>query len=417
LINYLEDCDLESLFKDNSIYRNRIFNEGVKIAPLLYFFVYSLVDYAIKNKMDTIYYQTREGETFVKVFDIIASNNPFNSKLPKAKVMEISRMASFAPSLKEFSIDELMRMWSQYKKQSIKTLYKSLNVDIDSYTKYFKKYDIDIDEVIDEPYSNERIKKLFSDVEYKKLMDKELNKKREKFLNFFEHNYGIKNEKGSLLIVDIGWRGSIQDNLAYIYDKKDIYGYYIALFDYFNKQPKNVNKKAFIDDIQVRDNVILNLITLLEWLYNPGTGSVIGYEGNKAIRKMKDQEKSVIEEYIKPLQEGMFEGVKVINEAMAKKPIDVNEMKNIACEMFKDVKENPSPEIVDAYYSMVFNNNFGDGDEILKPKKLSFIDRFNVIKCRNLLRKEDWKEAFMKYNHVGYMKYLLDIAKLIKRKK
>jgi len=63
--------------------------------------------------------------------------------VPKAELIEVSRVATFAASLDEFNVQNLLRIWSQYRAQSMKALFKSLDIDIEKYDEYFKKYDID----------------------------------------------------------------------------------------------------------------------------------------------------------------------------------------------------------------------------------------------------------------------------------
>ena len=65
-----------------------------------YFFGYSIVEYAIKNNIDKVYYQTREGETFIKIHELIKRNNPFGVELPDCDTIEVSRMGTFSASLK-----------------------------------------------------------------------------------------------------------------------------------------------------------------------------------------------------------------------------------------------------------------------------------------------------------------------------
>lgn len=408
------EYSFNGIYKDNKNEKNRIFNSGVDIAPLLYFFVYNIIETAIKKDIKTIYYQSREGETFIKIHKLIEENNPFGIEIPKAKVMEVSRMATFAPSLKEFSIRELLRLWSQYKKQSIKALFKTINIEIGEYQKYFEKYKLDINTDINEPWFDPKIQKLFDDKEFTNQVEKELKNKKIELGKYFKEQLEIENTEGDLFVVDIGWRGTIQDNLAYIFDKKNVGGYYLTLFDYYNYQPENTYKISFIDDKDVRDNIVCNIITLLEWIYNPGTGSVVEYKNGLAIRKAKEKEMNVVEKYIKPLQEGMFEGCKVINEYIKCHPYEAKETKNVVYKLLKSIKENPSRELVEAYYSMVFNDTFGSNEYVEKGKKLTPLQKINVIRCRNELRKESWQEAYMKYNKVGYMKALLKVKSKIR---
>ena len=408
------DFKLDSIKKSKSKYENRIFNSGVDLALLLYSFVYNINEHCIKNKTDKVYYQTREGETFIKVHDLFLKNNPFPTEVPKCSVMEVSRMSTFAASLNEFSTKELRRLWSQYQKQSVKVLFKTLNISVDNYMKYFEKYNVDI-ELKEDLYHSENFNKLCKDKDFCNSINKELKSKRDELFTFFKKNYDIVNDDKPLFIVDIGWRGTIQDNLAYIFDKKQVSGYYITLFDYYNTQPKNTDKHSLIDNTFIRDNYVVNMITLLEWIYNPGTGSVVEYKNGKSIRKIKDKETNVVKKYIKPLQEGMFEGIKLINEYLEIHTFEGEELKENVYELIKEIKTNPSKELIDAYYSMVFNDTFGAGNIVEKNNKLSFIEKLNVIKCRNILRKEDWKEAFMTYNNLKYMNIILNFKAGIRK--
>lgn len=407
--------NLNYLKRDTKNENDRLFNSGVDLAPLLYFFVYSIVEYGIKNKIDKVYYQTREGETFIKIHELIKQNNPFGVKLPECETMEVSRMATFSASLKEFSIAELLRLWSQYRKQSIKALFKTLAINIEPYKEYMEKYEIDIEEKIEEPWFDTRVQKLFADKEFTGKIQIELDRKKKELLLYFKERMNIVNDDKPLFVVDIGWRGTIHDNLAYIFTNKIIGGYYLTLYDFYNLQPENTYKISYLDDKTIRDNEISHIITLLEWIYNPGTGSVIEYKDGQAIRKAKEEEKEIVKRFIKPLQEGMFEGAKLINEYMKYHPYEAIESKEYVYELIKKIKMNPSKELIEAYYRMVFNDTFGTAEHVKKDSKLKGIQKYNIIKCRNLLRNEYWKEAFIIYNDIGYMNVLTSIKSAMRK--
>ena len=407
--------DLSCVKKEEKTKEDRIFNTGVELAPLLYFFGYSIVEYAIKNKIPTVYYATREGETFIKIHELIKENNPFGVKLPESEIIEVSRMGTFSASLKEFSILELLRLWSQYREQSMKALFKTLAIDIKPYQKYMDKYDIDIEEKILCPWFDIRVQELCLDKEFTEQVNKEIKRKREEILEYFEKSKGIVNDAKPMFMVDIGWRGTIQDNLAYIFTNKKIGGYYLTLYDFYNIQPKNTYKISFIDDKKIRNNEVASMITLLEWIYNPGTGSVTGYKDGKAIRRAKDEETKIVKEYIKPMQDGMLEGAKVINEYMKYHPYEAEETKQYVYELIRKTKINPSKELIEAYYSMVFNDTFGTAEYVEKDDKLTFMQKLNIFKCRNMLRDETWKEAFIVYNNLGYMNVLLNFKAVVRK--
>ena len=415
------NLDLSSIKKEEKTKKDKLFNSGVDLGPILYFLGYSIVEYAIRNNIPKVYYATREGETFIKIHEIIKGNNPFGVKLPESDIIEVSRVATFSASLKEFSIPELMRIWSQYKYNlgmTMKELFKSMNIDIEPYKSYMEKYKIDIKESLWEPWFDLRVQGLCRDKEFKEKIQKEIDSKKNQLLEYFEKQKGIINDNTPMFMVDIGWRGTIQDNLCHIFNNKTIGGYYLALFDYFNLQPENSYKLAFIDDKSILDNEVNSMLTLLEWIYNPGTGSVTGYENGKAIRKAKDKETYVVNEYIKPLQEGMFEAAKKINEYMKYHPYEAKETKKEVYNLLRKTKVNPSKILLEAYYSMVFRDTFGvtgEDEYIEKNRKLNLLTRLNPLKCKKLMQGESWKEAFLIYNNVGYLKTLLKIKSKLRK--
>ena len=398
--------DLSVAKKKDDTKESKLFNSGVDLAPLLYFYGYSIVEYAIKNNIKTVYYATREGETFIKIHELIKENNPFGVELPDCETIEVSRMATFSASLKEFSVPELLRLWSQYRVQSMKALFKTLAIDIKNYKEYLGKYDLTLDENIVDPWFDIRVQRLCADKEFKAKIQMELDRKKKELLEYFEKQKGITNNNEPMFMVDIGWRGTIQDNLANIFTNKVIGGYYLTLYDFYNLQPENTFKLSYLDDKNIRDNEVASMITLLEWIYNPGTGSVIEYKQGEAIRKAKTEETDIVKKYIKPLQEGMFEGAKIINEYMKYHPYEAIETKGYVYDLIRKTKKNPSKELIEAYYSMVFNDTFGTAEYVEKDDKLSTMQKLNIFKCRDMLRKEMWKEAFIVYNDIEYMNLL-----------
>ena len=407
--------DLSCVKKEEKTKYDKLFNSGVDLAPLLYFYGYSIVEYAIKNGIDKVYYATREGETFIKIHELIKENNPFGVKLPNSDIIEVSRMATFSASLNEFSIMELLRLWSQYRVQSMKALFKTLAIDIEPYKQYLGKYDLVPEENIVDPWFDLRVQNLCADKEFTDKIQVELDRKRSELLEYFENKKGITNNEEPMFMVDIGWRGTIQDNLAHIFTNKKIGGYYLTLYDYYNLQQKNTYKISYIDDKNIRNNEVACMITLLEWIYNPGTGSVVEYKQGEAIRKAKSEETDIVKEYIKPLQDGMFEAAKIINEYMKYHPYEAFETKGYVYDLIRKTKTNPSKELVEAYYSMVFNDTFGTATYVEKDDKLSTMQKLNIFKCRDLLRKEMWKEAFIIHNDIEYMNALTG-AKSLARK-
>ena len=412
LDNIKKDASTENLAKltreNLKEYKKSLYNQGIEFSAIAYYYIYDIIIDAVLKGYDKIYYQTREGETFIKFHEIIEKNNPFPFKVPKAELIEVSRVATFAASLDEFNVQNLLRIWSQYRAQSMKALFKSLDIDIEKYNEYFKKYDIDKEMTIYEPWFNFKVITLLQDKEFKKEIEEELKEKRERLLEYLKGK-GIENKEGNkIYLVDIGWRGTIQDNLAFVLDKAHIEGGYIALFDYYNPQRENVAKRALIRDSKVTWEYVALTLTIYEMMFSSDTKSVAGYENGKAIRKGKKEEVDFVKNIILPIREGMIDGAKYIAKFMKERDIMEDMYLGYLYNLAREIKENPSKILVEAYYSLVYNETFGTGEYLNGRKKVTGLKRFNIIYVRNLMRNEPWKESLIVGNDLGFYVWLLN---------
>lgn len=412
LDNIKKDASTENLAKltreNLKEYKKSLYNQGIEFSAIAYYYIYDIIIDAVLKGYDKIYYQTREGETFIKFHEIIEKNNPFPFKVPKAELIEVSRVATFAASLDEFNVQNLLRIWSQYRAQSMKALFKSLDIDIEKYDEYFKKYDIDKEMTIYEPWFNFKVTTLLQDKEFKKEIEEELKEKRERLLEYLKGK-GIENKEGNkIYLVDIGWRGTIQDNLAFVLDKVHIEGGYIALFDYYNPQRENVAKRALIRDSKVTWEYVALTLTIYEMMFSSDTKSVAGYENGKAIRKGKKEEVDFVKNIILPIREGMIDGAKYIAKFMKERDIMEDMYLGYLYNLASEIKENPSKILVEAYYSLVYNETFGTGEYLNGRKKVTGLKRFNIIYVRNLMRNEPWKESLIVGNDLGFYVWLLN---------
>ena len=124
----------------------------------------------------------------------------------------------------------------------------------------------------------------------------------------------------------------------------------------------------------------------------------------------------MVKKYIKPLQEGMLAGAEEINESMKYHPYEAQETKKYVYDRIRKIKTNPSKELLEAYYRMVFNDTFGVAEYVEKKGKLSTIEKLNIFKCRKILRNEMWKEAFIRYNNMEYMNVILKVKSSIRKR-
>jgi hypothetical protein len=81
-------------------------------------------------------------------------------------------------------------------------------------------------------------------------------------------------------IVDVGWRGTIHDNIALLYPNIHFTGVYLGLQKFLNDQPSNTSKFAFGPNLnhQLEYPHFLDSVAPIEMITNSPSGSVTGYE-------------------------------------------------------------------------------------------------------------------------------------------
>ena len=219
---------------------------GARLAPLAIGYVLSVIEAAARNRFDKIHYFTREGIFFQQVHEAIAAADPYNISYPSAELLAVSRCSTFASSLKDCSASSLSRIWSLYSEQSIQGLAISLNFDASEMEAIAESVGLDFREKIVNPGLNKKVQAFLECPQFRALAEEGISNQRRALVSYL-HNKGVA-DGSPLMIADIGWRGTIQDNLAYLLPRSSLIGHYLGLFGFLNKQPLNVRKSGWIFD-------------------------------------------------------------------------------------------------------------------------------------------------------------------------
>jgi hypothetical protein len=169
-------------------------------------------------------------------------------------------------------------------------------------------------------------------------------------------------------MVDIGWRGTIQDNIAILLPEVSFKGYYLGLQRYLNPQPKNTTKAAFgpnantgLDSIQLLDGFVP-----LEMLCNSSNGSVEGYidttDGIVARRRVDDAENVAYEQFSKNFQEGVVFAAERWRAYLENYAVTSAELRGFAMQVWSTICEKSPKELVEVFLQSPQNDIFGFGD-------------------------------------------------------
>ena len=218
---------------------------GERWASLFHEYCYWLLVQCRLLKVDSIYFLAREGIFFHEIANKL--NDKFHLVKADLKVLELSRLSTYLPSISMDAQHAFQRMWNIYPNQSAQSFFLSLGLDSSAMKKLYEEFG--------GSYIR-KIPKIAEDISFRKFLD--IPKVRDKIalgikesryrLNAYLAQNGFLNH-GKIALIDVGWRGSIQDNLSILYPDKNIVGFYLGLHQFqWQCLPSNSCKRAFLFD-------------------------------------------------------------------------------------------------------------------------------------------------------------------------
>ncbi len=346
---------------------------GMRAAPLLIGFMLYIAERALADDVERLYFFTREGEFYSRVWrTIFPQSRIAGLELPPTDLLEVSRIATFCASLREISTSELMRVWNLYSTQSIFALLKTLGLEVDAFAEVCQAHDLNPKEDLVYPWQDCRVQALFQDSRFRDLVQAKIDVDRGLLLNYLDQ-HGWRQELAKVGVVDIGWRGTIQDNLAYLRGETHISGYYLGLQRFLNPQPKNCSKSAFGPDANNSSDYmnLLDAVSMIEMLCNSPSGSVTSYTRAvdgciTAIRNIDEGENAVHHAFVAHFQEGVLFASQHWADYVDNHVIVSSELRDTACSTWLELVSKPHQELAQAYAYLSHNEVFGVGGFVNK---------------------------------------------------
>lgn len=443
-INFHDKSKLfESIInKINNLYAKSVdigndnFKLGVKVSPFILGYTLYIVEKAIENDCNKIYFFTREGEFFIKAFRLVitAIKEYFPGvNFPEFDILEVSRLATFAASINEVTTSEMMRIWNLYSTQSMAAFFKTLNIEQSQLSFLLNRYGIDLDEVLRYPWQDSRIQALFLDQEFINIILLHRDTKRKELLLYF-NGKGLSNEKQNVCVVDVGWRGTIQDNIALCLPNVSFHGVYLGLAKFLNPQPVNCKKYAYGPDLNISFELphYLDSVAPIEMITNSPSGSVIGYKeecGNMiAIRKIDDGENKAWLSFTKDFQSGILFAIEQWKKDSSLYLLTSSDLRPLSMKIWGDLITGVNDRLNNAFSNLNHNETFGLGGYVAKniTPSLSNIVKacFKWNKRRELIDfviANQWSDGVrrkkdLSFFHRHILALIIDLAVLYKRK-
>lgn len=400
---------------------------GTRCAPLYVGYALFTAERALTDRLQQLYFLTREGEFFIEVYRrVLPEGRLAGIALPPAQVLEVSRLATFCASLQEVGTGEMMRLWNLYSTQSMMAMIKSLGIDPARVEPLCARHGIAIADPVVYPWKDARVQELFADPEFQTLIGAQVEADRALLLDYLAAR-GLGPDCRRVGIVDIGWRGTIQDNLALLLPDRTVFGYYLGLARFLNPQPANCCKAAYGPDLNraLDFSHFLDAVSPIEMLSNSPHGSTEGYrreaDGRVIARRNVDPEENQVHaSFVAHFQRGVLLAGEQWGHYADNHAITADELRGHACEIWDTLISRSPQELSDAYASLSHNEVFGVGhfvDKSAVPSISSLLlgvfDRRRRYEVIQYIKQTQWNAGLWKRSDLGLVHKCLLSAALV----
>ena len=323
--------------------------------------VAAAIEEAKARGLDRVHYISREGLFLSRVHEAVADILSPNGT-PKPVHLAVSRRSTFGPSLAEITPTSLLDLWRMYSRQTPRGLLVSLGAEAASFAPALERHGLGIDEEIDGIHLDRRIQSLLDDDTVIGQLSTLNQERRTALLGYLAQQTDLDQEQ--LLVVDVGWRGTVQDNLARLLPETHLVGWYLALFPFLNPQADNVEKYAIGPDGNAGDEFAhMEPPAAVERPWTPAAPSVVDYrlDGAGASVPVLDEEilDQASREAIARYQDSVVEAAPTVARWIVANGAATDILRPLVAEIMADYYRHPMPGIADLWFDSAHDDTFG----------------------------------------------------------
>lgn len=353
----------------------------------LFIFIDTLYKKIKEKKYKEIFFLAREGEYLKKLFDCYLKEKKDSSI--KSHYLLVSRRATYLASLNDIKNEDFDYLLSQFKSISPLEFIKSLNFNDEETKEILHNVGINENLKIDNFKNSPEFKKICSDNKFKTIYEKRRLEQKKLFIKFLESFTKSKN----IAVVDIGWNGSIQDNIEKILDNKyQIEGFYFGLELRNSKYYGSKNGLVFSNypKTNAKTKLYSENRNIFEMLSQASHASVANYylDGStvKASLNPKKEEQQVYKNIIKPIQDKMIKKFK----RLINLNIDNDILDKFTNKITFDLFYNPNNKQIEFFKKLCHYENFGVFEIVSFDNKYSFSKKIKEY-IKFFIKGKNWK--------------------------
>jgi HAD superfamily hydrolase (TIGR01549 family) len=307
----------------------------------LWLFTWNLLQSLLRRQTQDVFFFSKEGEFLKKLFDQMQTAL-FGSPVVRSHYLLVSRKATFLASLKPLDEEDFSRLFYFYRNISPRDFLLSLNIEEPLAAELCRQAGLAFQTRLPDLVNQPAFRQLTAFAPFRELYGQRRGAQRRNFIAYLD-SFNVDYRNNGLTIVDVGWKGSIQDNIWHILDGRvRMQGYYAGFLDAAVKEPNNDKQGLLFDNTRPLPyfNVYNNNRSLFEMMLGASHGSADGYfmaeefasqpdDHRREIRQRiqtasgelliaaldMPEERALFEEKIRPLQERMLTEAAKLNIA------------------------------------------------------------------------------------------------------
>ena len=376
--------------KETAMLANHVFPE---LALTLFFFIERLYSVLLEQGIKQVYFLSREGQPLKQMFEIYREHLRGDID---SYYLEVSRRSTLLPSLGPLAEEKFQTLFRQYRRISLFEFLSSLGLEENASI---------IAENLDLPHGAETIREedFPTSQTFAKLRDLQL------FQNLYDterklrcgafKTYLAKLSDGklpsNLAVVDVGWKGTIQDNLFAILSRNgdtpvnQVTGFYIGLDATRGSYPGNNKYGLLFSSVGIlspKFRIFSENRSLFEVILAADHGSIVSYASTKG-------------GHAHPIR-GRFDEVEMLSKSVF--PVLRQLIKNfeqLVTEIPQYEKRNLPlfDKVVRGHSRMVFNPT---QQERIWFSSISHSENFGVFECSLFTGPKTQKNIFQKFHFI-----------------
>jgi hypothetical protein len=366
-----------------------------------YLFIERLHADALSKGAEDIFFFAREGQPLKEMFDFFQVLKGEHEQI-RTHYLKVSRRSTFLMSLGPLEEESFEVLFRQYRRISVLDFLKTL--DLDEYTDKLAaeigSTASEFTEVSDDLPCDSRFQSLIELPLFRTIYETARVERGAAFKSYLSNFLESKSTPDVLHVVDVGWKGSIQDNLYNWFRREhgeaaQIEGYYLGLVAPGAMSDSNRKSGLLFSNLYgpTRGFYIFNENrSLYEIVLHADHGSAGRYklddDGKPSVIEDEFKEGKMIAEKVCPVSAPIMAYFKKIAVAVHGAQIDDSDLFKLTVNKHARMVFRPTKEEFDWVFSISHLENFGVFEESSfgKPEKSSILDRvkfsINVIRMR-----------------------------------